>query len=129
MIMVPIFGDAVRTGIGSVVFGLTVFTDWLPPTTSRDGTASRLGRGRSGLSSRHNGLHSRCAIAHRACASWRRPGMTGAANETAALPRFGRRRYHRKQRSAISCCGGRPRRVSIARHCRRSCGSISSPPG
>jgi hypothetical protein len=30
MIMVPIFGDEVCTGIGSVVFGLTVFTDWCP---------------------------------------------------------------------------------------------------
>jgi hypothetical protein len=28
--MVPIFGAEVRTGIGSVLFGLTVFTDCAP---------------------------------------------------------------------------------------------------
>jgi len=45
--MVPIFGGEVRSGIGSALFGLTIFTEWLPQrSAARCGVHSwsRVGR-------------------------------------------------------------------------------------
>jgi len=49
-------------------------------------------------------------------------------NRTAALPLERRRRLRLRDAIRISRCAARRRRASTARHCRRSCASISSPP-
>jgi hypothetical protein len=43
--MVPIFGGVLRTGIGSAVFGLTVFTDYLPHKFWPRRCGCQIGRG------------------------------------------------------------------------------------
>ncbi len=111
IMMVPIRGASVRNGMGSVLSGRTLFTKSAP-----------------------KGI---CAACHCAC-SWSRhrigkfkggkawtpdvPCTSGLIQgfPDSPLGPFG---------SDVSRCGGRPRRASTARHCRRSCGWTSSRPG
>jgi hypothetical protein len=117
IMMVPIRGGECRNGMGSVLSGRMLCMDELSPPRELSVLVAAGARQVQRPGSQRP--------------SSQRPGSQrlGAKQNRRTPLKAARRGIECRDRRAVSCCEGRPRRASTATRCRRSCVWISWRPG